>query len=80
MDDTAFRHYFTQPMHPSHRRYEALRAVIVDGRSQKEAAEAFGFQHRTLRQMMYEFRRSFAAERKPAEPLFFKPAREADRL
>jgi predicted DNA-binding protein (UPF0251 family) len=80
MDDTAFRRYFTQPTHPSHRRYEALRAVIVDGKSQKEAAEAFGFQHRTLCQMMYEFRRSFAAERMQAEPPFFKPTREAARL
>jgi hypothetical protein len=80
MDDTAFRQYFTQPTHPSHRRYEALRAVIVDGLSQKQAAEVFGFEHRTLRQMMYEFRRSFAADGKTAGPPFFKPAREAARL
>ena len=80
MDDTAFRRYFTQPTQACHRRYEALRAVIVDGRSQKEVAEAFGFQHRSLRQLMYEFRRSFAAERKPTESPFFKPSRGAARL
>ena len=80
MDDTAFRHYFTQPADPSQRRYEALRAVIVDGLSRKQAAEAFGFQHRTMRQMMYEFRRSVAADGRTGVPPFFKPANEAVRL
>jgi predicted DNA-binding protein (UPF0251 family) len=79
MDDTAFRHYFTQPAHPSQRRYEALRAVIVDGLSRKQAAAAFGFRHRTMRQMMYEFRRSVAADGKTTGPPFFKPANEAVR-
>ena len=74
MDDTAFQRYFTQPTQVYHRQYEALRAVIVDGRSQKEAAEAFGFQCRSLRQLLYEFRHSFDAERSTPSP-FLKPSR-----
>ena len=75
MDDTAFQRYFTQPTQIYHRQYEALRAVIVDGRSQKEAAEAFGFQYRSLRQLLYEFRRSFDAKRRSTHSPFFKPSR-----
>ena len=72
MDDTAFRRYFTQPAHTCHRQYEALRAVIVEGRSQKDVAEVFGFQYHSLRQLVYDFRRSFDAERTSAEFPFFK--------
>lgn len=75
MDDTAIRRYFTQPTQTYHRQYEALRAVMVDGRSQKEVAEAFGFQYGSFRLLVYEFRRSFVAERQPTEPPFFKPSR-----
>jgi Helix-turn-helix domain len=56
MDDTPYREFFSQPTHPYHRRYEALRAVFLDGRSQKEVAEHFGYQYSTLRQLVYEFR------------------------
>lgn len=79
MDDTAFQRYFTQPTQVYHRQYEALRAVIVDGRPQKEVAESFGFQYRSLRQLMYEFRRSFDAERRATESPFFKPSPEGVR-
>jgi hypothetical protein len=57
MDHTLYREFFAQPTHPYHRRYEALRAVFLDGRSQKEVAEHFGYRYSTLRQMVYEFRR-----------------------
>jgi hypothetical protein len=56
MDDARCREFFSQPTHPYHRRYEALRAVFVEGRSQKEVAECFGFEHSSLRQLVYEFR------------------------
>jgi hypothetical protein len=74
MDDAAFQRYFTQPTHVYHRQYEALRAVIVDGMSQKEAAEAFGFQYRSLRQLLYEFRHSFDVKQRSTPPPFFKPS------
>jgi hypothetical protein len=57
MDDTPYRGFFARPTHPYHRRYEALRAVSLDGRSQKDVAEHFGYRYSTLRQMAYEFRR-----------------------
>ena len=57
MDDTPYREFFARPTHPYHRRYEALRAVFLDGRSQKDVAEHFGYRSSTLRQLVYEFRR-----------------------
>ena len=57
MDGTPYREFFARPTHPYHRRYEALRAVFLDGRSQKEVAEHFGYRYSTLRQLVYEFRR-----------------------
>ena len=80
MDDTAFQRYFTQPTQALHRQYEALRAVAVDGKSQRQAAKAFGFPYGSFRQVTQKFRRSFEAERKPTESPFFKPSSEAARL
>ena len=56
MDDTSFREFFSTPTNPYHRRYEALRAVFVEGRSQKEVAKQFGYEYSTMRQLVYEFR------------------------
>jgi len=72
MDDTAYQRYFTQPSQTYHRRYEALRAVIIDGRTQKEVAEEFGFQYSSLRQLLYEFRQSCDAGRDSTESPFFE--------
>jgi hypothetical protein len=80
MDDTAFQRYFTHPTQVYHRQYEALRAVFVDGRSQKEVAKALGFQYCSLRQLLYEFRHSFDAERRSTQSPFFKPSRGIARL
>ena len=74
MDDTAERRYFTHPTQTYQRRYEALRAVMVDDRSQKEVAEAFGFQRRTLSQLIYEFRRYCNSGQEPTESPFFEPS------
>ena len=41
MDGNPHREFFARPTHPHHRRYEALRAVFLDGRPQKEVAERF---------------------------------------
>jgi transposase len=57
MDDTSYREFFARPTQPYHRRYEALRAVFLDGRSQKDVADQFGYRYSTLRQLVYEFRR-----------------------
>ena len=57
MDDSRCQDFFRQPTHPYQRRFEALRAVFVDGRSQKEVAEQFGVSHSSMRQWVYDLRR-----------------------
>jgi transposase len=74
MDDTPYREFFARPTHPYHRRYEALRAVFLDGRPQKEVAEHFGYRYGTLRQLIYEFRRQ---GRDPGEASPFFESRSA---
>jgi transposase-like protein len=56
MDDIRCREFFAQPTQPYHRRYEALRAVFLEGQSQKEVADRFGYTHNSLRQLVREFR------------------------
>jgi hypothetical protein len=71
MDDPALRQYFTQPTHVYQRQYEALRAVLVEGRGQRKVAQEFGFQYHSLRQLVYEFRRSFKAGQVATQSPFF---------
>lgn len=71
MDDAAYRRFFTDPTHVYQRRYEALRAVFVDGRTQKDVADEFGFEHHSLRQLVYEFRKSLASGPAKTESPFF---------
>jgi len=56
MDDARCREFFFRPLNLYQRRYEALRAVFVEGRSQSDVAERFGFEHNSLRQLVWEFR------------------------
>ena len=56
MDDSACQAFFTQPTQTFHRQYEALRAVFVDGRSQKDVANEFGFSYGAMRQLVLKFR------------------------
>ena len=80
MDDTAYREFFSQPTQTYHRRYEALRAVFVEGRSQKEVAKEFGFTYGSMRQLMFDFRQFFDAEDEAAESPFFETPSAAARL
>ena len=72
MDDTACQEFFSQTTNPYHRRYEALRAVFVEGRSQKEVAADFGYQYGSFRQLVYEFRqhRRGSADSSDESPFF----------
>jgi hypothetical protein len=72
MDDTPYRQFFEQPAHSYHRQYEALRAVFIDGRPQKEVAEQFGFQYSTMRQIVYEFRQHCDMNDASQESPFFE--------
>lgn len=59
-------------------RYEALRAVFVEGRSQKEVAEEFGFTYGSMRQLVLEFRQSCDAKDESTESPFFATSTAAD--
>jgi DNA-directed RNA polymerase specialized sigma24 family protein len=72
MDDTAMKEFFTRPTQTYHRQYEALRAVFVDGRSQKEVAEAFGYEYDAFRQLIHRFRQSRDASPESNESPFFE--------
>lgn len=72
MDDTADQRYFFQPTQTYHRQYEALRAVFVDGRLQKEVAESFSFEYGSLRQLIHAFRRFRVAGSESTESPFFE--------
>jgi hypothetical protein len=72
MDDSACLGYFAQPTQTYHRRYEALRAVFVEGRSQKEVANEFGFTYGAMRQLVFEFRHSCADRDDSTESPFFE--------
>jgi hypothetical protein len=75
MDDAAYRRFFTDPTHVYQRQYEALRAVFVDGRTQKDVAEEFGFEHHSLRQLAYDFRQRLTASQAKTESPFFAALR-----
>jgi len=57
--------YFVQPREASHRRYEALRAVVVDEQPMKEVADRFGVSYGTVRNWAAEFRRQQDAGQAP---------------
>lgn len=79
MDDTALQRFFARPTQLYHRQYEALRAVVHDGKSQKQAAKAFGFQYDSFRQLMRQFRSRFVAEQATTESPFFDRSRDTAR-
>lgn len=76
MDDSLCQSFFRQPACPAQRQYEALRAVFLEGDSQKDAAARFGYSPAAFRQLVHPFRRGVAAG---AAPPFSPPSAEADR-
>jgi len=72
MDDSLPRRFFVQPPCPQQRHYEALRAVFVDGLSQKEAAHRYHYSHGALRVMVRHFRAACVARTPP--PFLPSPA------
>jgi hypothetical protein len=65
MDDSSLRNYFLRPRCPSQRQYEALRAVFVEGLSQKDAAGRFGYSYGAFRLLVLQFRSAFSAGQTP---------------
>ena len=77
MDDTPCRCFFQEPSAPLQRQYEALRAAFLDGLSQKEAADRFGYSYDAFRQLAHQFRRGCAAGTPP--PFFSSRAPDGPR-
>src|SRR6266516_7285744 len=48
--------YFTSPADPAQRRYEALRAYVVDGEAAEAAGARFGYSKATMYQMATDLR------------------------
>jgi hypothetical protein len=65
MQDSLYRPFFLEPHQPLHRRYEALRAVFVDGQPQVEVAKRFGYTYNTLRRLVSDFRAQYRADQVP---------------
>jgi transposase len=75
--------YFTHPSEPAQRRYEALRAYIVDELSAAEVAARFGYSPRVVHQMASELRAGkaqFFASSKPGPKGPRKTGRIRDRV
>jgi transposase-like protein len=66
-DDSRF---FLEPQQTFHRRYEALRAILVDDEPVARVAERFGYKTSALRSMVSRFR---ADRRRGVTPPFFSP-------
>jgi hypothetical protein len=71
-DDSRF---FLEPEQTFHRRYEALRAILVDHEPVDRVAERFGYQTSALRSMVSRFR---ADRRRGVTPPFFSPTAADD--
>jgi hypothetical protein len=56
MDDSVLRQFFLQPKDPGQRRYEAVRAVVVDRCLVSEVAQRFGFAYGSLRNLVSQCR------------------------
>jgi hypothetical protein len=56
MDDQVCRRFFLEPQETLHRRYEALRAVFVEGLPLDQAADRFGYRPGALKSLVSRFR------------------------
>jgi hypothetical protein len=71
MDDTLCQDFFNQARCPAQRQYEALRAVFLEGLSQKDAAERAGYAYDAFRQLVGQFRLDCASGTPPPFSLPF---------
>ncbi len=55
MNGSHFSQFFLTPQQPTHRRYEALRAVFVDDESMQDVALRFDVSYGTVRNWVSEF-------------------------
>ena len=70
MDAALVRSFFLQPSNPLQRQYEVLRAVVVEELPMQEVAQRFGYRYDTVRALVSQFGRQFAAgQLSPFSPL-----------
>lgn len=72
MEDAACFDFFSRPTQTYHRQYEALRAVFVDGRSQRDVAQEFGFEYNYFRQLVGQLRATVSTATASDESPFFE--------
>ena len=65
MDPSIYTDYFLNPEHAIQRRYEVLRAVIVDHESLHDVAQRFDLNYGTIRNWASDFRRMRDAHEEP---------------
>jgi hypothetical protein len=70
MEGNHDRRFFLEPEQTFHRRYEALRAILVDEEPIDRVAERFGYKLSAMRSMISRFR---ADRRRGGTPPFFSP-------
>ena len=75
MEGSPDRRFFLEPEQTFHRRYEALRAILVDEEPIDQVAERFGYKTSAMRSMVSRFR---ADRRRGATPPFFSPTVAGD--
>jgi hypothetical protein len=73
MEGRIYEDFFVHPQDATHRRYEALRAVFVEGELCVDVAHRMNIPHGTLRNWACEFRKQIDAGE--AAPFFFQPRR-----
>jgi hypothetical protein len=75
VDDSRCRQYFLAPQETSQRRYEALRAVFVEGEPLDTVPQRFGYTVATLKSMASRFRAD--CRRGVTPPFSFRMAEDA---
>ena len=78
MDDSDCHQFFSHPSQTYHRQYEALRAVFVDGRTQKDVAEEFAYEYNSFRQLVCQFRRDCNTGMGEGDSPFFETSPQDD--
>jgi len=75
MEGSPDRRFFLEPEQTFHRRYEALRAILVDEEPFDQVAERFGYKTSAMRSMVSRFR---ADRRRGVTPPFSSPTAADD--
>jgi hypothetical protein len=75
MEGSQDRRFFLEPEQAFHRRYEALRAILVDEQPIGRVAERFGYKTSAMRSMVSRLR---ADRRRGVAPPFFSPTAADD--